>query len=56
MFESLDLAVIKNKVFVVASMGIKEKILEMTTDVKLEICVAKDPSDNSMLERAKEII
>lgn len=56
MFESLDLAVIKNKVFVVASMEIKEKILEMTTDINLQICVAKDPSDNSMLERAKEII
>lgn len=56
MFESLDLAIIKNKIFVVASIRIKEKILEMTKDVKLEIFVAKDPSDNSMLEKAKEII
>lgn len=55
-FESLDLAIIKNKTFVVASIRIKEKILEMTKDVKLEIFVAKDPSDNSMLEKAKEII
>lgn len=55
-FESLDLAIIKNKIFVVASIRIKEKILEMTKDVKLEIFVAKDPSDNSMLEKAKEII
>ena len=55
-FESLDLAIIKNKIFVVASIRIKEKILEMTKDVKLEIFVSKDPSDNSMLEKAKEII
>ena len=56
MFESLDLAIIKNKIFVVASKQIKEKILEITKDIKLEIYVAKDPSDNSMLEKAKEII
>ena len=56
MFESLDLAIIKNKIFVVASKRIREKILEITKDINLEIFVAKDPSDNSMLEKAKEII
>ena len=56
MFESLDLAIIKNKIFVVASKRIKEKILDITKDIKLEIYVAKDPSDNSMLDKAKEII
>jgi hypothetical protein len=56
MFESLDLAIIKNKIFVVASKRIREKILEITKEINLEIFVAKDPSDNSMLEKAKEII
>ena len=55
-FESLDLAIIKNKIFVVASKRIREKILEITKEINLEIFVAKDPSDNSMLEKAKEII
>jgi hypothetical protein len=46
----------EEKIFVVASERIKEKILDLTKDIGLEIYVAKDPSDNSMLDIAKKFI
>ncbi len=56
LFDSIKLSIMEEKIFVVASERIKEKILEITKEINLEIFVAKDPSDNSMLEKAKEII
>jgi len=56
LFDSIELSIMKEKIFVVASERIKEKILDLTKDISLEIYVAKDPSDNSMLDIAKKFI
>ena len=55
LFKSLDHEILKDKIFIVISERVKDKIQSLSKSLNLRIYVTKEPSDSSMLEVAKNL-
>ncbi len=55
LFTSLDHEILKNKIFIVISERVKDKVQNLSKSLNLRVYVTKEPSDSSMLEIAKNL-